>query len=194
MQNSIIRATSFVHYVLRDKIGKGDVAVDATMGNGNDTLFLARLVGPKGSVFSFDIQQIALDRTFKKLIDNKLGDYNIRLIKDSHENIENYPINAIGAAMFNLGYLPQGDRSIITMPNSTIKGIKSVLKLLKSKGIISIIVYHGHEGGIDEKQQVLNFVKGLSNKDFIVMNCCYANQGNNPPIIIFIEKIGESYF
>ncbi|MGB4312726.1 MAG: class I SAM-dependent methyltransferase [Natronincolaceae bacterium] len=175
--------------MLKGKINKNDVVIDATMGNGNDTVFLAELVGPGGSVFAFDIQQIAVDRTLKKLVDNGLDDHNIRLINDGHENIESYSTGAIDAAMFNLGYLPQGDRSIITKPGSTIKGIKSVLKLLKPGGIISIIMYYGHEGGMDEKQQVSDFVKGLPNKDFVVMNCYYANQGNNPPIIIFIEKM-----
>ncbi|NMA03525.1 MAG: SAM-dependent methyltransferase, partial [Clostridiales bacterium] len=79
MRGSVIKATSFVHYVLGGKISKGDVVVDATMGNGNDTLFLARCVGPNGSVFSFDIQQIALDRTLKNLTDNELNGYNVRL-------------------------------------------------------------------------------------------------------------------
>ena len=188
MLNSIAKATSFVHYMLRGKINEGDTVVDATMGNGNDTLFLAKLVGPKGTVFSFDIQQIALNRTKNKIINNKLDDYNIKLINDGHETIENYVTSAIDAAMFNLGYLPKGDYSIITRPDSTIKCIKSVLKLLRPRGIISIIIYYGHEGGMYEKQQVLNFIKGLPNKEFIVMNCCYINQINNPPIIAFIEK------
>lgn len=116
MLNSIVRATSFVHHVLKGKINKNDVVIDATMGNGNDTVFLAELVGPGGSVFAFDIQQIAVDRTLKKLVDNGLDDHNIRLINDGHENIESYSTGAIDAAMFNLGYLPQGDRSIITKP------------------------------------------------------------------------------
>lgn len=188
MLNSISKATSFVHYVLKGKINKGDTVVDATMGNGNDTLFLAEHVGPNGIVFSFDIQEIALDRTKKEIIDNKLGDYKIKLINDSHDTVENYVGDTVDLAMYNLGYLPQGDSSIITKASSTINSIKSVLKLLKPKGIISIIIYYGHEGGLNEKQQVLSFVEDLSNKDFIVMNCSYTNQNNNPPIIIFIEK------
>lgn len=188
MLSSIVKATSFVHYVLKGKINRGDVVVDATMGNGNDTLFLAKTVGPEGTVFSFDIQQIALNRTKNRIINNKLNNHNIELINDSHETIEDYVTDALDAAMFNLGYLPRGDRSIITRPSSTVKSIKSVLKLLKPKGIISIIIYYGHKGGMHEKQQVLSFVEGLSNKDFVVMNCCYINQINNPPLIIFIEK------
>ena len=188
MLNSIIKATSFVHYVLKGTINEGDVVVDATMGNGNDTIFLAGLVGPGGSVFSFDIQQIALDRTLKKIIDNNLDEYNIKLINDSHENIESYLTDTIDAAMFNLGYLPQGDHSITTKPDSTIKGITSVLRLLKPKGIVSIIIYYGHEGGMDEKQKILSFLEGPTGKNFSVMKCCYINQGNNPPIIIFIQR------
>lgn len=30
--------------------------VDATCGNGNDTLFLARIVGPSGTVYALDLQ------------------------------------------------------------------------------------------------------------------------------------------
>jgi len=188
MLNPIIKATSFVHYVLKGIIHEGDVVVDATMGNGNDTIFLAETVGPGGSVFSFDIQQLALDRTLKKIIDNNLDEYDIKLINDSHENIGNHLTDTINAAMFNLGYLPRGDHSITTRPNSTIKGIKSVLRLLKPKGVTSIVIYYGHEGGMDEKQKVLSFLEGLTGKNFSVMKCCYINQGNNPPIIIFIQR------
>ncbi len=188
MLNSIIRATSFVHYVLKGMIHEGDVVVDATMGNGNDTIFLAERVGPGGSVFSFDIQQMALDRTLKKIIDNNLDGYNIKLINDGHENIEGYLTDTIDAAMFNLGYLPGGDHSITTKPDSTIRSIKSVLGLLKPKGVASIIIYYGHEGGVNEKQKVLGFLEKLSGKNFSVMKCCYINQGNNPPIIIFIQR------
>lgn len=194
MSNSIARVTSFVQYILKDKIYKGDIVVDATMGNGNDTLFLANLVGKEGTVFAFDIQQVALDRTLKKIHDNNLHKYNIHLIKDSHEFIANYIHNPIDIAMFNLGYLPKGDHLIITKPDSTIKGIKTILELLKPRGIMSIVIYYGHEGGIEEKKQVLNFLEGLSNEDFIVMKSNYINQKNSPPIIVFVEKTRESCF
>lgn len=188
MSNSITRATSFVHHVLKEKIREGNTVIDGTMGNGNDTLFLAKLVGPDGMVFSFDIQSIALERTQNKIINNKLNDYNIKLIKDGHENIENYVVTPIDGAMFNLGYLPQGDHSIITEPESTIKAIQSVLKLLNLGGIISIIIYYGHEGGSEEKQKVLDFLHDLSHENFTVMQCNYINHNNNPPIVVFIEK------
>lgn len=189
MSNSMTRATSYVHYILRDKINKGDLVVDATMGNGNDTLFLAGLVGKEGRVFAFDIQELALDRTLGKINDNNLSDYNIRLINDSHENIGNYLNTPIDGAMFNLGYLPGGDHSIITKPTSTIEGIKSVLRLLKPAGIISIILYYGHEGGEEEKVEVINYLEQLPSEVYTVMQSSYLNRDNNPPIVVFIEKI-----
>lgn len=188
MLNSIKRVTSLVQYILSEKIKSGNVVIDGTMGNGNDTLFLANLVGPKGKVFAFDIQSIALENTKNKINSNKLDGYNIKLINDSHENIDNYVIGPVDVAMFNLGYLPKGDHSIITKSNSTIKGILSIIKLLKAGGIISIIIYYGHNGGIEEKREVLDFLQGLSSEDVTVMQCEYINHSNNPPIIIFIEK------
>lgn len=188
MINPILRSTSFVHYILKDKIKKGDTVVDATMGNGNDTIFLARLVGDKGRVFSFDIQEMALRRTLEKIKDCGLGNYNIELIRDSHENMEKYIDQPIDGVMFNLGYLPKGDQSIITRPVSTIKAIKSALKLLKPAGIMSIIIYYGHQGGGDERDQVLNYLGGLSSRDFTVMKSSYINRDKNPPITVFVDK------
>lgn len=188
MLNSIKRATSFVQYILREKIKEGNVVIDATMGNGNDTLFLAELVGLKGMVFAFDIQSVALESTKNKISSNKLDNYNIKLINDSHENIDKYIMGTVDAAMFNLGYLPKGDHSIITKASSTIKSILSILSILKPGGIISIIIYYGHDGGKGEKDEVLNFLQKLSQEDVTVMQCNYTNHDNNPPIIIFIEK------
>lgn len=188
MLNSIKKTTTFVHYILKPKIKKGNLVVDATMGNGNDTLFLSQLVGNTGKVCSFDIQSIALENTQKKLIDHKLNNYNIKLINDSHENLKKYIMEPIDAAMFNLGYLPKGDHSIITNPDSTIKAILSVLSLLKKGGIISIVIYYGHDGGESEKEEVLDFLNTLSCEEVTIMQCNYINHNNNPPIVIFIEK------
>lgn len=188
MSNSIKRITTFVQYILKNKIEKGNTVVDATMGNGNDTLFLSQLVGNTGKIFSFDIQHIALENTQKQLIDHKLNSYDIMLINDSHENLKKHIMEPIDAAMFNLGYLPKGDHSIITNPDSTIKGILSALSLLKKGGIISIVIYYGHDGGEAEKKQVLDFLNALSCEEVTIMQCDYINHNNNPPIVVFIEK------
>ena len=188
MLSSIKRVTTFVQYTLQGKIKEGSIAIDATMGNGSDTLFLADLIGSTGKIFSFDIQCIALENTKKKIDDNNMNDYDIKLINDSHENITSYVTESIDVAMFNLGYLPKGDHSIITNPDSTIKGILSALTLLKKGGIISIVIYYGHYGGKKEKEEVLNFLNTLSNEEVTIMKCDYINHYNDPPIVIFIEK------
>lgn len=188
MLKSIKRTTSFVKYILKAKVKSGSIAIDATMGNGNDTLFLAQLVGPQGKVFAFDIQSIALENTRNKIIDNKFNNYNIRLINDSHEYIDKYIFESIDVAMFNLGYLPKGDHSIMTNHESTIEAILVTLSLLKKGGIISIVIYYGHEGGIEEKEEVLNFLNTLDKKEVTIIQCSYINHCNNPPIVVLIEK------
>jgi ubiquinone/menaquinone biosynthesis C-methylase UbiE len=95
------------HEIIKRVVKQGDTVVDATMGNGNDTLLLAGLVGEKGKVYSFDIQEAALKNTEKKLREAGVSDI-VELICDGHQNIDNYVPNGIRAVMFNLGYLPKG--------------------------------------------------------------------------------------
>ncbi|KAB3534006.1 methyltransferase domain-containing protein [Alkaliphilus pronyensis] len=183
----ISRATAFVHKILQEKIQIGNIVVDATMGNGNDTIFLSQAVGSNGKVYAFDIQQKALDITYKRLLEANCN--NVVLIRDSHENMGIYIKEKIDAAVFNLGYLPKGDHKVITKPPSTIGAIKSSLEILKTKGILSIVIYYGHEGGAIEKNSVIDFLETLDNKKYSVLKCSYISKEKNPPIIVFIEKI-----
>ena len=135
------------------------LVVDATAGNGNDTLFLAEHVGENGHVYAFDIQQAALDATAERL--GELTD-RVSLIWDSHDNINQYVNRQIGGAVFNLGYLPHSDDlSIVTKPETTIKAIHTILGMLKKGGIICVSVYDGHEGGAKERDALLAYVKDL---------------------------------
>lgn len=172
--------------LLTEVISEGDIVVDATMGNGNDTVFLARAVGPTGKVYAFDIQQKALDATKERL-----GDLHTRaeLILDSHAHMNQYVSGGITAAMFNLGFLPnQEDHSIVTQPDSTVQALETALKLLKPGGMITIAVYDGHSGGADEREAVLGFVQHLDAKMYQVIRYEVANQQNHPPFLLIIEK------
>ncbi len=135
---------------------KTDIVIDATAGNGHDTLFLAQRVGPYGKVYAFDIQQAALDQTAARLAE--VGMNNVRLIHDDHANmlsvVEPRHHGRISAVMFNLGYLPGGDRSIITKPSSTIAAIRAAIQLLRDGGKITILAYPGHPGGLEERAAV----------------------------------------
>lgn len=185
----LLRVLPFAKYLLGETVIPGETVVDATAGNGNDTLFLAEHVGENGHVFAFDIQQAALDSTA-----TRLGELNERvtLILDSHENVEQYIDGEIGGAVFNLGYLPYGeDLSIVTKPDSTIKALHTLLGMLKKGGIIAISVYEGHEGGKVERDALLDYVTILHQAEVHVIRYELINQRNNPPFLIALEKMKD---
>ena len=185
----LTKVTDINKLYLEKIINKGDIVVDATMGNGYDTVFLSKLVGESGKVYSFDIQELALKSTSEKL--EKESIKNVELILDGHENILNYVKEKISCVIFNLGYLPKGNHNIITKPNTTIKAINNSLNILKENGIVSICIYSGHVGGNEEKEEVYNFVRKINQNDFNVLHTKFINQINNPPELILIEKKGN---
>lgn len=183
------RVLPFSKRLIEATVKPGETVVDATAGNGNDTLFLAELVGDEGRVFAFDIQQAALEATANRL--DTLND-RVTLILDSHANVDQYVTKPIGGAMFNLGYLPYSeDLSVITKPDSTIEAIDKLLGMLKKGGIISISVYDGHEGGVEERDALLAYVKSLHQADVHVIRYELLNQRKNPPFLLAIEKVRE---
>ncbi|QZY56880.1 class I SAM-dependent methyltransferase [Crassaminicella profunda] len=182
----LTRPTEVAKSFLEQALKKGDRAVDATMGNGNDTLFLANIVGEEGRVISFDIQDLAILNTRKLLENNHIS--NVDLIQDGHENMDTYICNEINGAMFNLGYLPKGEHHIVTKAKTTIAAIEKCLTLLKKNGIITIVIYYGHFEGKIEKEQVISYVENLEPKKFHVMKVDYINQAKEPPMLITIIK------
>lgn len=179
----------FSHEVLKDTIITGDHVIDATIGNGNDTLLLAQLVGPYGKVYGFDIQDEAIKTTEDKLLLTGQRPQ-VQLINDGHENIDQYleENEIISAVTFNLGYLPKGDKSITTKPETTLTAIKKALKYLRRQGILSIMVYSGHEGGLEEKEAVDSLVSQLPQKEYNVLMYKFINQVNLPPYLYIVEK------
>ncbi|HHX18153.1 MAG TPA: methyltransferase domain-containing protein [Clostridium sp.] len=176
------------HEYIKACVNEGDTTIDATCGNGNDTVFLAQLVGERGKVFAFDIQDVAIENAAKKLNDLKLSN-RVSFIKDGHENMDSYVNGDIKAVMFNLGYLPGGDRSISTKADTTISAIKKSMELLVTGGIITIVIYYGKDNGLDEKEKVLSFLECIDQKKFAVMKTEFINQQNCPPILVCIEKL-----
>lgn len=188
-QISLPRVLPFAKRLISQTVLPGEMVVDATAGNGNDTLFLAEHVGEKGHVYAFDIQQQALDSTANRL--DHLMD-RTTLILDSHANVDQYVQAPIGGAMFNLGYLPRSeDLSVITKPDSTIEAIHKLLGLLKKDGLMTIAVYDGHEGGAQERDALLAYVKGLYQTEVHVIKYQLVNQPNNPPFLLAIEKLKD---
>jgi len=183
------RILPFARQLFKETVHAGETVIDATAGNGNDTLFLAEHVGETGRVFAFDIQQSALDSTAEYLGDLK---ERVSLILDSHANVEKYVDEQIGCAVFNLGYLPHSDDlSIVTQSESTIQAIHKMLGMLKKGGIIAISVYDGHDGGAEERDALLDYVMSLHQADVHVIRYQMINQRNNPPFLIAIEKMKD---
>lgn len=189
-QNMLQGILQYAHSLLTESIKSNETVIDATCGNGHDTLLLSTLVGNAGHVLAFDVQEQAIQNTRKLLADNNLT--NVSYVHDSHAEIEHYlkkhAIDSIGGAVFNLGYLPKSDKSVITEGPSTIQAIDTLLSYLKKQGLIVIVVYHGHDGGKTEKNMVLEHVQQLDQKKYHVLQYGFINQKNHPPFIIAIEK------
>lgn len=184
---------SCAHKLVEERLRAGDTAVDATAGNGVDTLFLAKLVGGSGRVYGFDIQETALARTRERLDDSGIsGAEAVTLVCDSHElmlqHIDGASHGKIGAVMFNLGYLPGGDHATITTIGTTLPALDAALSALRKGGIVTVVLYPGHDGGAEEAEAVQAWAEQLPQRDFQALCYRFLNQQNNPPYVIAIEK------
>lgn len=172
--------------LIRERVGRSETVIDATMGNGNDTLFLAQLVDEQGKVIAYDIQEQALAKTREKLEQQGVAD-RVDLRLASHEEMA--ALDApVAAVMFNLGYLPGGDKQVTTLAQSTIRAISAGLELLRPGGIMTIMVYWGHPAGMLEKDAVETFCQELDQAKYLVLKYQYLNQKNNAPFLLAIER------
>lgn len=185
------RILPFTRTLLESALTKGDIAIDGTCGNGHDTLFLAESVGKSGKVYGFDIQQDAIKSTEKRLIDAEQSSQ-VSLFHDSHAAINHkiHPKHAgnVSAAIFNLGYLPGGDKSIVTKPEETIQAVTDILQLLRSGGLLILVIYPGHPEGKIESEKVTEYATSLNQSDYQVLKYQFINQINDPPYILAISK------
>lgn len=160
----MIPLTSQAHELVRAVLKPGDIAIDATAGNGHDTQFLAECVGPTGTVYSFDIQESAVQATARRLA--SAGLENVTLILRNHAEMRDaLPtglVSNVAAIMFNLGYLPGGDKQLVTKSDSTLAAIQAALLMMAPSGIMTIIAYPGHAGGDSEARQLQDFLNGLA--------------------------------
>lgn len=191
MFNILANTVKIAHGFIRMRIGEGGTGVDATAGNGNDTLFLAKCVGNTGRVFSFDIQKMALAKTTELLQSNGFS-HNVTLINDGHEKMIEYINQPVDAIVFNLGYLPGGDHSITTNPDSTIEAVKAGLSLLKPGGILCIVVYTGHLGGEEEQEALESFMETLDKKIYCSAKLYFMNRIKAPYLILVEKSSGGS--
>lgn len=183
--------TALAQFWVNRFLVEGGLAIDATVGNGHDTVFLAARVGEAGGVIGFDIQQAALEATRERL--TKAGlERRVKLIRGSHTEMaaalaDEGGYGEVGAIMFNLGYLPGGEKTVTTKTAETVAALKIALDLLGARGILTVVSYPGHDEGKAEAAAVSEWAKGLSGT-LEVTFCRPGNRGPSAPFLIAIEK------
>lgn len=175
------------HLLLNNFVHDGQHAVDATCGNGHDTLLLARLVGESGHVWGFDIQQQALAETGRKLAEAGL-DGRVTLLHTGHEGLAQHVAVPVQAVLFNLGYLPGGDRTIITQPDTTASALEQGLQLLAPDGVVMITIYPGHSGGSDEQAAVESWAAELNPRAYHCWRMGQTNVSEAAPYLLLVQK------
>ena len=175
-----------VHEFLRRSVKEGSVCIDATAGKGRDTALLCKLAGSAGRVLAFDIQEDAVRQT-RELLDRESLTAEVHL--DSHAHLERYVgPESVDCVVFNLGRLPGGDPKVFTVADSTLTAIDAGLRVLKPGGVMAIALYYGKENGYDEKNAVLEHLRGLDDRTYTVLIADWANRRGEPPMPIFVWK------
>ncbi|XP_010245779.1 PREDICTED: uncharacterized protein LOC104589231 isoform X2 [Nelumbo nucifera] len=189
------KATEVAHSIWKHFVQKGDTVVDATCGNGYDTLAMLKLVADdsgNGCVYGMDIQTVALENT--SLLLDRLVHPNermlIKLFPVCHSRMEDViPKDTfVRLVAFNLGYLPGGDKSILTVSETTLPALQAASRILGPGGLISLVVYVGHPGGREEFETVQTFASGLSTENWICCKIEMVNRQAAPVIVLLFKK------
>ncbi|MBQ9060972.1 MAG: methyltransferase domain-containing protein [Firmicutes bacterium] len=211
MSNLIQRTTELAMHIVSDYVGPADIVIDATCGNGHDTLRLAEM-GP-AAVYAFDLQPEAIEATrdllakagFTCVAEPNTAGPSIVLTCLGHEHMADFfrehapgpsgdgaegedPEGFAAAIIFNLGYLPGGDKSRTTRAQTTLTAVRSSLCMLKKDGILCLTMYSGHPEGTEEKRALLAFAEGLDSKQWHVCYLSMPNQKKQPPEILLISR------
>lgn len=181
-----VNTLSLVQGYWRAFLGAGDTCIDATAGNGHDTVALCRLVGAEGRVIAFDVQPLAVEKTRARLLDAQLE---AEVICASHTEMAKYAApESVAGIVFNLGYLPGGDHQLATQPETTCAAIDVGLSLLKPGGIMTLCIYHGGDTGFAERDAVLAHLRTLDHRRYTVIVSDFWNRPNHPPLAVLIIK------
>jgi hypothetical protein len=180
-------ARHWARELISDALSRGGVAIDATMGNGHDTLWLCGLVGETGRVYAFDIQAQAVANTASRLAESGMSERAV-LFHAGHETMAEHVKERADAIVFNLGWLPGGEKSVTTLTDTTLAAVNAATELLAASGVMTICIYPGHSEGAREKNALLSWAEALDPSIFDVMLRAYLNQPNDPPLMLAIRR------
>lgn len=183
-----INALSVAHHFLKERIRPGQFLIDATAGNGGDSLYLCECLGGEGRLLAFDIQKEAVEKTRLRLAEAGYGEIS-EVICHGHEFMREYAEKeSVDGIVFNFGWLPGGDHDIFTKKESSIAAIHAGLELLRPGGFMSLCVYYGRNNGYTERDAILDLVKEIDSRKYTVLEIGFPNRRNDPPFPIFIIK------
>ena len=183
------RPTARAHIELAAVLREGDVAIDATAGNGHDTVFLAEKVGEQGQVIAFDVQAEAIAATSARVAGLGLGG-RVRLIHHSHVTLADHvAAGSVAAVVFNLGYLPGGDHALITREEETLVALERALGVLKKGGLLAVVCYPGHPGGDLESAAVLKWSEGLESSVYHTETIRREGTLRPAPFLVLVRKL-----
>ena len=177
--------TTVAHQWMATHLAPGQHVVDATAGNGHDTLFLAQHVGASGHVTAFDVQEAACSATRRRCSREDAAGC-VTVVQAGHEAMCDYVEAPIHAAMFNLGYLPRHDHSCITRPGTTVAALNAAHALMTDGGLITVLAYRGHQGGPEEAERVQAWIDG-HHDTFRVMQSRVYTAGSDAPLLWGIQ-------
>jgi SAM-dependent methyltransferase len=196
-RSSLIRVVLWARQLVDEVVGPGDLVVDLTAGTGRDTLHLFQCVGPRGRVLAFDIQEAALLQSAARLaaagatVDfwtapSTVGVVppGVHLIRDSHARLPCYLGEAPRAVVANLGYLPGGDRTVVTVTESTLLALSHALELLAAGGRMTVALYVGHPGGMEEAQRVEAMFRDLPPACWDVLRLQVISRPGSPFLLV----------
>ncbi len=181
-------------------LDKTDTAIDATLGNGFDTLYLAKILiernDQRGKLICFDIQKKAIESAKLLLRENLKKEHfkNINILQKSHEDLTKFIKEKVNLIVYNLGYLPKSDKKITTNAETTISSIESGFKILAKKAAISIISYSGHSAGEKEEIALIEYLKKIDRNEYSVLHLRWLNKEKAPTLFWIEKKIAVEKF
>ena len=182
------RATELAHSLVRERVMPGETVVDATLGGGADLVFLSGCVGAEGKVIGFDVQEVAVERSRARLAESCGGGLEAELYSVGHERMADFVKGPVAAVMFNLGYLPGGDKTVITRTRTTLVALGVAVELLRVGGVVTAVCYPGHAGGEEEAEAVVEWAAELDQRRFAAVRYGFLNQVNAPPFLVAVER------
>lgn len=185
----LANAHQVVDLIINNFLKKDSICVDATLGNGKDSLKIYKTLEGECRIYAFDIQEKAIDNSKKLFIENNISLNKINFINDSHEFVDEYIKEEIDFFIMNLGYLPGGNKDITTNYKTVQIFLDKITSIMKDKSFGLIIFYPGHEAGKEELIKISEYLSGLDQKKFNVIKIEQINQMNQPPQVVMLERL-----